>query len=856
MDGKVIIGTSLDTKGIDTGLANLERSLGSKMSKLENSVSRIGKTIKNVVIGIGIGYLFKQLTSNIGGAISRLDTLSNYTKVMSNLGISAQDAEKSISYLSDKLIGLPTTLDSAVRAVQRFTSANGNIQASTQMFLGLNNAILAGGANMQIQTSALEQLSQAYTRGKPDMMEWRTAMTAMPAQLKQVAIAMGYVDADALGSALRSGKVSMNEFMVTVNRLNKQGVAGFKSFEEQARNATGGVATSITNVKTAFTRGLAQIMTAIGQSNIAGFFNGIASAINRVVPYIQAFVKIVVRAVSAISALFGKKTSTVVNDVSASAAKATTSMGDLSGSLEETNEGLDGATGSAKKLAKELKNLQGFDELNVLQEPSSSAGSGGGAGGGGAIAPIDLSEFTLDAEQQVDDLIGNIEKRLLELFKPLQNSWEKYGKKVVKSMEHSFSGMSDLFGSIGRSYEEVWLNGTGERTTDLIMRNLIAIFDTIGNIGGAFANAWNKDNKGTKTIQNLWDGFNNIYEIIVEVQEVFAEWTGSESYQIFANSIVSIGETISEIFSMITEKIKEVWENGGKETFTKLLEAFSKITELLSVVFNVLKPIINTVLKIAVPIIQQIVKTIGTLLDALKGLLDFLIGVFTGDWERAWNGILQFFWNIFKAIGNILGSFVKGIYENVVKPVIEHFANLWNKIIESAQGAFNNITGIFGRIGEWFGGVINGIIDRFRNFGYKAGEVVSGAFRAVVNGVLGAIERILNSPIRAINNLIGVINKVPGINLGRLNTFNLPRLKVGGIVNMPNKGTLVGSAYAGEAGREGVIPLTDQQAMSELGREIGRNVLVNLTNITEINGRVISRELKNIQSEQNFAYNI
>lgn len=72
---------------------------------------------------------------------------------------------------------------------------------------------------------------------------------------------------------------------------------------------------------------------------------------------------------------------------------------------------------------------------------------------------------------------------------------------------------------------------------------------------------------------------------------------------------------------------------------------------------------------------------------------------------------------------------------------------------------------------------------------------------------------------------------------------------------MPNKGTMLGSAIGGEAGREGVVPLTDQQAMAELGAEIGRHVLVNLTNITQMNGRVIGRELKQITNEQNFAFN-
>ncbi|MGO5579078.1 tape measure protein, partial [Catenibacterium mitsuokai] len=114
---------------------------------------------------------------------------------------------------------------------------NSNISRSTDMFLALNNAILAGGASSEIQKSALEQLSQSYAKGKPDMFEWRSAMTAMPAQMKQVAEAMGFVNASALGEALRNGTVSMDQFMDTIMKLNTQGINGYQSFEEQARNA-------------------------------------------------------------------------------------------------------------------------------------------------------------------------------------------------------------------------------------------------------------------------------------------------------------------------------------------------------------------------------------------------------------------------------------------------------------------------------------------------------------------------------------------------------------------------------------------------------------------------------------------
>ena len=234
-----------------------------------SGVQKAGSTVKSIIAGLGITKLISMamstISNSIDGAISRLDTLNNFPKVMSNLGISAEDSSKSIKKMSDKLSGLPTTLDQGASAVQRFTSANNDVEKSTDIFLALNNAILAGGAGTEIQASALEQLSQAYAKGKPDMMEWRTAMTAMPAQLKQVATAMGYVSADELGEALRNGTVSMDEFMDTIVQLNETGLDGFQNFEEQARNSTGGIATSITVAKTQIVKGVADIIDGLNK---------------------------------------------------------------------------------------------------------------------------------------------------------------------------------------------------------------------------------------------------------------------------------------------------------------------------------------------------------------------------------------------------------------------------------------------------------------------------------------------------------------------------------------------------------------------------------------------------------------
>lgn len=1044
MDGYVTIGTKLDTNGVESGISGLKRSLETKMSGLERGITKIFKTMKATLIGVGLALVFKQITKNIDDAISRLDTLSNYTKVMSNLGISADDAQQSIDYLSEKLIGLPTTLNDAASAVQRFTSANGNIKASTEMFLALNNAILAGGATMEVQSSALEQLSQSYAKGKPDMMEWRTAMMAMPAQLKQVAQAMGYVSADALGEALRNGTVSMNEFMLTLIKLNKEGVNGFQSFEEQARNATGGIATSMANVKTAITRGLAQIMEAIGQSNIAGFFQGIASAINKTIPYIVAFVKVMVKAVSAIAGLFGHKTKEDIQDVTNSTNGASNSMGNLANNAQNTAGGLDKATGSAKKLNKELKNLQGFDEANVLQEASASTGGAGGTGGVGAsgLGNLDLSGFETDIKKSAN-LAEELEKKLVSTFSTIGQLFQKGF--VISYGDTNYEGIMGHIKSLKKSLVEI---GTDPNVLSAGQKFVTAFWTALGQMVGSMARIGVNIAEGIiggidtyfqQNKQRVKKFFTDLFTISSEdleltgafytaLGEISDVFTSDDAKQIVANIIsmftnplmslitvfvkfirdmkmvlmkpiidntkkikkaikntfkplAKVTETLSKAFTTIGDTINDVYDNhlkpffdsfatGISNTLGKLLDVYNKyvapalnrmaksfdelwekhlkgfVTEIgkffgsiidlgTTLWKKVLKPTIDWIIENVIPKLVPVMETIwnttkriiGNITDAitgiikvLRGTIEFFNAVFQGDWDKAWEAVKTTVDGFFTAIKGLFGTVVdivltpfeiawariKAIWEvastwfkdTVTDPIKTLFSNIWEKIKGWASGAWDNIkktwngvkkwfqdtvtnpiktlfskvwdkikTGagnvwdkvkkVFGSAGKFFGDLWTTIKTKFTNIGQKIGDAVGGAFKGAVNAVLRTLESTLNTPIRAINAMADTVNNMhlPGVYMNKLNEFKLPRLKTGGIINMPNKGTLLGSAIGGESGREGVIPLTDQQAMSELGREIGKNVLINLTNVTSMNGRVISRQLKQIRSEQDFAYN-
>ena len=280
--------TGVDSYSVQA-ILTLKDNLSAGLKNAAGATESLGSKFKKAV-GLGaamqvgmsaVSKAMSTMTSHIGDAVSRYDQLNNFPRVMNNLGIGSKAASSALKQLDKGITGLPTTLNAATQGVTRFVSKNGDIKKSTEYFLAMNNAVLAGGASVESQGYAVEQLSQAYSKGKMDMEEWRSIQTAMPAQLNQVAKAMG-MTADELGEGLRTGTISMDEFMDTMVRLNKEGVDGFASFEKQALTATGGIRTAFTNMGTAITRGIANCIGAIDKMLVKNDLPTIAEMVNKV----------------------------------------------------------------------------------------------------------------------------------------------------------------------------------------------------------------------------------------------------------------------------------------------------------------------------------------------------------------------------------------------------------------------------------------------------------------------------------------------------------------------------------------------------------------------------------------------
>lgn len=232
-----------------------------------------------------------------------------------------------------------------------------------------------------------------------------------------------------------------------------------------------------------------------------------------------------------------------------------------------------------------------------------------------------------------------------------------------------------------------------------------------------------------------------------------------------------------------------------------------------------------------------------------------------GGW--VWNNVIMPVWNFIKALFETILSIIQtafsviyGIFTALVGIMKNPFEVLKLTVETVISGARKIITGF----GQLFKGIFTGDMK-------MALEGFKNIFKGIFESLWGIAKYPLNLIIGGINSLIDGANRiqfdvpswVPGLGGQKwgFNISKIPMLRTGAIINNPSYGVPVGGgrALAGEAGAEGIIPLTDSQAMETLGEAIGRYITINANIVNSMNGRTISRELQRIRGTQDFAYN-
>ena len=285
-DGKVTITIDLDgakARGEVKSLKSMLMGLGDTSSKSfgTGSKSALGFGTAVAIASKAVSTAMGAISSSMGGAISRVDTMNRFPKMMQAMGFSADEAKGSVDALAKGIDGLPTALDEVVATTQQLALMNGDLGKSTKLTLALNDAFLASGSSAADASRGLVQFSQMMSSGKVDMQSWKTLMETMPLGLQKTAEAFGFAGASAkndLYQALKDGTITFDQFSDKLIELD----GGLNGFAELARVNSIGIATSFKNIKTAVVRGVANMIQAFDKAAQARGLGSIASNLDKV----------------------------------------------------------------------------------------------------------------------------------------------------------------------------------------------------------------------------------------------------------------------------------------------------------------------------------------------------------------------------------------------------------------------------------------------------------------------------------------------------------------------------------------------------------------------------------------------
>ena len=288
----------METYSVKAILSAVDQNFTSTMKMANSSLSGIksaseGATSSIMKIASGIG-VFKalsaganMLTSSVSGAVDRYDTLTKYPKVLTNLGYSTQQANKSTVKLKEGIQGLPTALDDVVKTSQRLTVLTGNLDKSTDTTLALNNAFLASSASVSDTSRGMEQYIQMLSKGTVDMQSWRTLQETMGYALSETAKQLGIASGSSneLYSSLQSGQITFDQLNDALIECSTR----TGGFAEMALEASGGIKTSFANIQTAIKSGMEGTISAIdtmlsnsGLPKIQEMLDDVKKGINKV----------------------------------------------------------------------------------------------------------------------------------------------------------------------------------------------------------------------------------------------------------------------------------------------------------------------------------------------------------------------------------------------------------------------------------------------------------------------------------------------------------------------------------------------------------------------------------------------
>lgn len=792
-------------KAIGTGLGGVFKSAGRLGRRAFNGVRGALHNVAGAALAAA-GVIGGVLASSISGAVERVDTLNNFPRVMANLGYAQDEAERSAKKLADRLTGLPTALQDMVPLVQRLAPLSDSLDEATEVGLAFNNMALASGKSVGDQARAMEQYTQMLGTGSVDLMSWRTLMEVMPGQLDQMAVALlgaGNKSMD-LYEAMKDGRVGFDEFNQAMVRLNNEGVAGFASFEQQARDATGGIGTAFVNLRSRITQGVASIIDAIGADKITAPIERVSTLISESGKKIADFIsgggiKKLAPTLSGVGAVFGGLLGPLTSVFK-------TFMGSVpvvGNVLSKLIPGISGPVGAAIGVFTAM-----ITNSEKLRESLGNAFGKIGEALGGLFESLKTSGGLFE---HVGSLLG----WLGDVISPVVGWLADFQVLLINGLSRALSfvlgGLQSFTGWVTATLIPVF-----KLAWQWVADKLAPVWPVLGE---AAASAW----ASIKDAVDIgWgfvkDVFSNIWEFVTvrlaPVWELFAT-IAKTSWDMIKNAILMAWDVIKVVF----DTVKNVVINILAPVFKWLYEAV--IRPAFYLIVGVIKfawTVISTIFNFVVDLVTNVLAPVFSWL--YQNVVGPVFNLITTVIRIAWSIISIIFSAIVKVIGSVLGP----VFEKLADVV----SSVWDAIRDKVSAVwdwlkpnvFDKISNVLSTSGEAFNSFKETVSKAFDSIKAAAAEPVNFVINTVYNdGIKSAFDTIAEK--------IGISTRLPKVSpiAGYAEGGVLPGYTPGRDVHRfwsPTAGTLLLSGGEGIIRPDALRRLGGKKWLDRINRARGR----------------------------------
>lgn len=465
------------------------------------------------------------------------------------------------------------------------------------------------------------------------------------------------------------------------------------------------------------------------------------------------------------------------------------------------------------------------------------------------------------------------------------NQQEKLNKTATAfgTMGEDFNaGFIESLTTVGNKYKDV--QGAMNKVKDIANGGLK---NALSGLGRTFLNSFTPIGEAitpilagiigliTVAIQGIQQGFAKVGDVISSVLS-----------KIDTSGITKLTSQVSEVLAPSFDKVKDAidkmkvaLEPIAKDILSKIIDVIQNIVnqaqKILTVVgppiLSVLKKIISTVSEFmplitsiltivgsvvsgVISFINMVVTYTGTAIATAMGFIMPIVQIISAIVENIWSIILTVATNIWSKIGEVITAII-GFANNLFKAVSDIINNIWSKIQDTMNRVGDKVKGVIDNINKYFNNVKSTVSDVFNgiwskvqsvmdNVGNKISNVlqgiqnswsglkgfVSGVFGGIegaVSSLVGSVKGMVNGVIGGINGAIGIINKIPGVHIGKI-----PRLERGGVLKRGQIGLLEGN------GAEAVVPLEKNKAWIRAVAKDMAQIMPSVT--TNNNGQTIN----------------